>query len=321
MSRVVVERLGGLDVLSVVPHVERPDVPAGHVLIEVSLAGINPADVAQRETGVNHLGRPADPPFVPGGEVVGTRVDTGERVVAVCGIGGYARWALAPENQVVPVPEGLSDGEALTLIVQGLTAWYLLRTPVGLAAGSSVLVDAAGSAVGTFLVQLARGHGAGTVIATARSADARDQALALGADLALDENDPGLAGAVRDATGGRGVDLALDTVGGGAFEALLGSLALRGHLIVYGAASGDSGTVPARRLIPGSRSLSGFWLLDRLGDAETLRRDFDELAHLALEKELHMPEIHTFPLTAVRDAHHALSARTVRGKLALDPTR
>lgn len=321
MSRVVIERLGGPEVMTVVGAQDRPEATAGYVLIEVALAGINPADVAQRETGVNHLGRPVDPPFVPGGEVVGTRVDTGERVVAVCGIGGYARWALAPENQVVPVPEGLSDGEALALIVQGLTAWYLLRTPVVLAAGSSVLIDAAGSAVGTFLVQLARVRGAGTVIATARSADARDQALGLGADVALVENDPGLADAVREATAGRGVDLALDTVGGAAFEALLGSLAPRGHLIVYGAASGDSGTVPARRLIPGSRSLSGFWLLDRLGDAETLQRDFNTLADLVLSKDLQMPETHIFPLTAVQEAHRALSARTARGKLALDPTR
>lgn len=321
MSRVVIERLGGPEVLSVVEQERRPQVPEGHVLIEVSLAGINPADVAQRETGVNHLGRPADPPFVPGGEVVGTNVDTGERVVAVCGIGGYARWALAPTSQVVPVPDGLTDGEALALIVQGLTAWHLLRTPVPLPPGTSVLIDAAGSAVATFLVQLARRLGAGAVIATARSADARERALGLGADVALPEDDPSLADAVLGATAGRGVDLALDTVGGSAFEALLNALAARGHLIVYGAASGDSGTVPARRLIPGSRSLSGFWLLDRLGDAEALRRDFDALAGLAIAKELQMPETHVFPLSAVQEAHRALSARTARGKLALDPTR
>ncbi len=318
MRAVVVDRLGGPETLSVSEDRDRPVAAEGQVLIEVALAGVNPADVAQRETGVNHLGPAAALPFVPGGEVVGRRADSGERVVAICGSGGYAAWAVAPERQVVPVPDGVTDEDALTLIVQGLTAWHLLRTAIDPA---SVLVNAAGSAVATFLLQLAARSGVETVIATARSAEARDRALEIGATVALAEDDPALADAVRQASGGRGVDLALDAVGGTAFDAALDALAARGRLVVYGAASGDSGTVPARRLIAGSRSVSGFWLLDHVGDADTLRDDVAALAALVRDGELRPPDSHRFALSDVRAAHEALAARTARGKLVLDPTR
>ena len=319
MRAVVLQRLGGPDVLGVTEW-PQPEPEPGEVLIRVALAGINPADAQQRETGRNHLGPAVPAPFVLGGEVVGARQDTGERVAAVCGIGGYAEWAIAPEDRCVPVPDGLTDAVALSLLVQGLTAWHLLRTPVALAAGATVVVHGAGGGVGMLAVQLARILGAGTVVATARSTEAREQALALGADAALAEDDADLTGALLEATGG-GADLALDMVGGRVFEASLAALAPFGRLIVYGAASGASGTVAARGLIPGSRSVAGLWLVDCLRDPQRLRADYAALAELALAGELQTTGARAFGLGESSAAHEALAARTARVKLVLDPAR
>src|SRR5664280_2584400 len=125
-------------------------------------------------------------PLVPGGEVAGVREDTGERVVALVGTGGYAEYAIAPKDLVFGIPDALDDGTALAMMVQGTTAWPPYRTAGRVADGESVVVHAAAGGVGSIAVQLGHSMGAGRVIATASSEEKRALALELGADAAVD---------------------------------------------------------------------------------------------------------------------------------------
>src|SRR5689334_16583074 len=127
---------GGPEVLELV-EIPVPEPAAGEVLIRVSRAGVNFADTHQREDGYVQK---QTLPLIPGGEVAGVREDTGERVVALTGHGGYAEYAVAPADRTFPIPDGLDDGAALALLIQGLTAWHLFRTCARVAPGESVLV-------------------------------------------------------------------------------------------------------------------------------------------------------------------------------------
>src|SRR5215204_3546327 len=157
-------------------------------------------------------------PLVPGAEFVGIAPD-GTRVVGLLAGGGYAERVLAAPELTWPVPDGVSDGAALAVVLQGLTAWHALRTCAHLAPGESVVVHAAAGGVGTIAVQLARAWGAGQVIATASSDEKRELALSLGAGAAVDSAEPDLVGALRAANDGRRVDVVLEMTGGPVFDA------------------------------------------------------------------------------------------------------
>src|SRR6266487_1941478 len=152
-------------------------------------------------------------PDVPGSEVIGRAAD-GRRVMALTGSGGYAEKALAPAALSIEVPEGIDDGAALAILVQGLSAWHLLRTSAQLQPGETVVVNAAAGGVGSLAVQLAKIFGAGRVIATASSPDKQKLALDLGADVAVDGAAGGYTERVVEANNGKRVDVILDAVGG-----------------------------------------------------------------------------------------------------------
>src|SRR4051812_46505141 len=193
---------GGPEVLELV-EVPVPEPGDRQVLGRVSRAGLNFADTHQPE---DHYVQRQSLPLIPGSEVAGVRTDTGERVVALVGHGGYAEYALAPADRVFPIPEGLDDGTALALLLQGLTAWHLYRTCARMEGGESVLVVSGAGGVGSLAVQLAKPLGAGRVIATASSPEKRELCLELGADAAIDGDagDPdALRGRLLDANDGR----------------------------------------------------------------------------------------------------------------------
>ena len=212
-----------------------PEPGPGLVLIHVSLAGMNFSDTHTRE---NQYIAKADLPLVPGGEVAGVRVDTGERVVALTGNrGGYAEYAVADADRVWPVPDAVDDGTALALVIQGLTAWHLYRTSAQLRAGESVVVQAAAGGMGTLLCQLGHPMGAGRVIAVASTPEKRELALELGADVAIDADPEGMGERLLGANGGTPVDVVFEMVGGRVFDECLAVLAPFGRLIAYGIAT------------------------------------------------------------------------------------
>jgi NADPH:quinone reductase-like Zn-dependent oxidoreductase len=315
---VQITEFGGPEVLRLA---EVPDpVPAeGQSLLRVRSAGINFADSLQAEDAYlapQHL------PLVPGSEVVGTD-DQGRRVVALTGGGGYAELALAAPGASFELPEGVDDGAALALVLQGTTAWHLLRTSAHLQAGDSVVVVSGAGGVGSLAVQLARHWGAGRVIATASSADKRALVRELGADAAVDVSGldaDGVAAALREANEGRGVDVVLEMTGGAVFDGSLAALEPFGRLVTYGAASQRPGSpVDPGALLGRSASVTGFWLAQLLGRSpHALGGAVEELLSLTTSGVLRPVVGGHYPLAEAARAHADLRARRTTGKLVLD---
>ena len=316
MRAVQIEEFGGPDVLQVV-DLPTPEPGEGEVLIEVSRAGINFADTHQREN--TYLSR-YEVPLVLGGEVAGTTPD-GRRVVALLRSGGYAEYAVAHEATVFPIPEGVDDGAALALIIQGLTAWHLFRTSAKLQEGESVVVISGAGGVGSLAVQLAKPFGAGRVIATASTEEKRAKAIALGADAAVDPAEEDLKAALIEANGGRPVDVVLEMSGGRVFDQCAEALAPFGRIVAYGIAGREQNTAETGRLMRKSRAVIGFWLMHCLGRRDLMEEPLRDLFERASGGEL-VPQVGTtYALSEVRQAHEDLQGRRTTGKLLLDPSR
>jgi NADPH:quinone reductase len=315
MRAIQINRFGGPEVLELV-ELPEPSPVDGFAVVEVTAAGVNYADTHQTED--SYLSS-TQLPVVPGSEVAG-RTDDGRRVAALVGTGGYAEKALAPAGLTFDIPAGVSDGAAVALLVQGLTAWHLLRTCARLVPGESVVVHAAAGGVGTLAVQLAKTWGAGRVIGTASSPDKRKLAESLGADATVDANAPDINAALREANDGKKVDVVLEMVGGPTFDGSLRALAPFGRLIVFGMASRTPPTpVEPASLMMGSKTVMGFWLVDCLGRRDMLETPMKELMDMTAAGSLQPVVSASYPLRDARRAHEDLRARTTTGKVILAP--
>ena len=234
--------------------------------------------------------------------------------------GGYAELAAVPKATTFPIPDGVSDAQALALVIQGLTAWHLYRTSAQLRPGESVVVHAAAGGVGSLAVQLARPFGAGRVIATASSEEKRALALELGADAAVDVTREDLTDALIEANEGRRVDVVLEMAGGRVFKDSLRALAPFGRLVTYGMASREPVQVAAGNLLRHSSAVVGFWLAHCFGrPEEMLAEPLRDLFGRVASGELRVVEGAVYSLSEARRAHEDLQARRTTGKLLLDP--
>jgi NADPH2:quinone reductase len=315
MRAIQIERFGGPEVLEEADLPEPTPTP-GKVLIEVTAAGINYADI--HRVADDYLGD-QELPFVPGQEVVGTLAD-GSRVASLVRGGGYAERALGAEDLTFQVADGITDMDALALMLQGTTAWHLLRTSADLKAGETVVVFAGAGGVGSIAVQLARLWRAGRVIAVASTDAKRELARSLGADVVVDSGGPDLTEELIDANHGRGVDVVLEMTGGGVFRAALESLAPFGRLVHYGAASRTMAPpVEPRELMSTCTAVVGFWLMQCT--RAMLQEALDDLWSMTAHGDLRPVIGDIYPLSDARRAHEDLRGRSTIGKLALDPAR
>jgi NADPH2:quinone reductase len=315
VKAIQVREFGGPEVLELV-EVEEPQVPEGGELVQVSAAGINYADTHQAE---NSYLAAASLPMVPGGEVVGTLRD-GRRVVALVPGGGYAERAVAFPGAFWAVPDGVKDAQALALVLQGATAWHLLRTSAQLREGETVVVHAAAGGVGTLAVQLARRFGAGRVIGTASSEHKRALAARLGADAVVDSGSLDLTAALREANGGARVDVVLEMTGGEVFSQSLAALAPLGRLVHFGqAARAGTPSVNPGELMGRSQGVLGFWLVHVMRRPELMANAMEDMFAAVEEGGLEVVVGGTYPLGEARRAHEDLRARRTTGKLVLQP--
>ena len=315
MRAIQISEFGGPEVLRLV-ELPDPKPAEGQVLLRVDAAGVNYADTHASED--SYLAKQTLP-FVPGVEVVG-RTPDGRRLAAFTGTGGYAEQVVVDAARTFPAPDAVSDEDVLALLVQGVTAWHLLRTSTHLAAGETVVVHAAAGGVGTLAVQLAREWGAGRVIGVASTPEKRALAEQLGAHVTVDAGADDLTAALVDANDGRKVDVVLEMVGGPTFDASLRALAPFGRLAYFGSA----GRVPASPIQPEvlmgrSQTVAGFWLVHCLGRPELVGPPLQELLGLVGSGRLRPQTGASYPLADAARAHEHLRARSTTGKLVLRP--
>ncbi len=315
MRAIQMTEFGGPAVLRLA-ELPTPRPGPGQTLIRVTRAGLNFADT---HTRTNSYVQKATLPLVPGGEVAGVREDTGERVVALVGSGGYAEYAIAPTERVFAIPDAVDDGTALALIIQGTTAWHLYRTAARVQAGESVVVHGAAGGVGSIAVQLGRPLGAGRVIATATSAEKRALALELGADVAIDPAPEGLTERLTEANGASELDVVFDMSGGAVFDASYGALAPFGRIVVCGIATGEPNEVRTGSLLRHSRAVVGFYLFHCLRRPGMFAQALSDLFARAASGELRAIIGGTYPLEQAAQAQIDLRERRTTGKLLLDP--
>ena len=318
-------KTGEPDVL-VLEEVPAPTPRAGEVLLRVRAIGINWADTRFRRG--EYFVRPQLPQIAgmeAAGEVIalgeGVReLAVGDRVMAL-GENAYAEQMTARADHCYPMPAGLSFVEAAALPVQGLTAHHTLGLHGRLVAGESVLVHAAAGGVGSLAVQLARRLGASKVIGTAGSDDKRALVQELGADLAVDYRAADWMHRVREATGGVGVDVILEMIGGTeSYKRNLACLAPLGRLVVYGAATGDTrGQVEPIGLMHKNHTVSGYYLTPMLRRRDLCAPALASIAADVVEKRLRVLIGAEAPLAEGSRLHREMEARGTTGKLVLVP--
>lgn len=301
-----------------------PEPDTGEVRIEVRAAGINYADIVQRQGA--YPGGP-EPPFVPGMEAAGlvdavgpdTEHEVGDRVVAMLNHSGYAEYGIASESRLFDVPEDLSFAEAAAFPVQFLTAHNVLHEWGGLEAGERVLVHAAAGGVGSAAVQLADAAGA-EIFATASTREKLDLARDLGADHTINYTEESFSDRIDEITDGRGVDMVLDGVGDDTFTESLDCLAHFGRVVAYGAASGRPGTVDTATLLFNNHSVIGFHLGQAIArDPQRVLAGVPELQELVADDAIEMHVGARFDLDDAADAHDAIQNRETTGKVVLEP--
>lgn len=315
MRAIQITEFGGPETMTL-QDLPDPEPGAGEQVFDVLAAGVNYADTHQTEN--SYLSKQTLP-MIPGGEVV-VRLPDGQRGLGLVGSGGYAERIAADPRRLIPIPDGVDDGAALTTLVQGSTAWHLLRTCTHLAPGESVVVHAGAGGVGTAAIQLAKLWGAGRVIATASSQDKRALTLELGADVAVDSRTDDMTAALIEANDGKRVDIVLEMTGGPVFDQSLAALAPLGRLGFFGMASRTPPTpIQPAALMASSTAVIGFWLVHLVRRPELLAQSVLDLFGLIAQDKVRAVVGRTYPLAAAADAHRALLDRSSVGKLILDP--
>ncbi|MFG2367187.1 zinc-binding alcohol dehydrogenase family protein [Streptomyces mirabilis] len=325
MRAVEIQEYGGPEVLRVV-EAEVPVPGPGQVSIDVAYAGVNFADLKARADGY----RVPALPFVPGLEVSGrvralgagvTGLAVGQEVAALTQGGAYADVVVADAVTVFPLPPGVDLRTGATLPTVLPTAYALIHTVGRLQPGETVLVQGAAGGVGTVLGQLASAAGAGAVYGVVSSAAKAEYARGHGYDevFITSSTAPSFAKEVRGATDGRGVDLALDPVGGETLRASLDSLAPFGRLVSFGNASGaQPWQVGQPDLYPLALSVSGFSILTLAQTSPTELRTLTERAfQTVVDGVVSLPVTAEFALPDTAEAHRLMGTRTSTGKLLL----
>ncbi|KGM34376.1 NAD(P)H-quinone oxidoreductase [Inquilinus limosus] len=323
MTAIVIEAPGGPEVLKPAT-LPVPAPGAGEILVKVEAAGVNRPDVLQRR-GMYNPPPGASP--LPGLEVAGTVAalgpdvsgwSVGDPVCALVAGGGYAEYCVAPAPQCLPVPKGLSAAEAAGLPETFFTVWTNVVDRGRLQPGERFLVHGGSSGIGTTAIQLAKARGA-TVFATAGSAEKCRACLDLGADVAIDYREQDFLAVVKDKTGGRGVDLILDMVGGDYVARNIDALAVDGRQVSIAFLKGSKVEIDLQKVMAKRLTLTGSTLRPRsVAEKGAIAAALKAEAWPLIEAGRIRPVIHaTFPLARASEAHALMESSAHVGKIVL----
>ncbi|GIX48020.1 MAG: quinone oxidoreductase [Candidatus Tectimicrobiota bacterium] len=322
MRAVAFTETGGPEVLRVM-ELPDPQPGPGQVRLRVAVSGVNFRDIGVRKYGRAEGSRVPEP-VVTGIEAAGvvdalgegvTHLRPGQRVATICPGGGYGDLLVVPAAQVIPLPDSVSDLVGGTFAMTGLTAWHLLHTAARVQPGDTVLVHAAAGGVGVMLLQLARRCGV-TVLATVGSAAKAETARRFGADAVINYREQDFAAAVRELTGGRGVDVVIDGVGATTCRGNLEALRVFGRLVSFGRASGEP-QLGLAELQQKSLQWAYFGIFHAWQQLEVWQRGVAGLLPLVASGAVDPYVTETYPLAQAAEAHRRLEQRLTQGKLAL----
>jgi len=323
MKAIRIHQNGGPEVLRF-EDLPDPAPGKGEALVAVEAAGVNFIEVYHR-TGLYKTALPLTVGQEGAGTVLaagdGVRdVRAGQRVAWYGPFGAYATRALVPADRLVPVPDGVSSKQAAAVMLQGMTAHYLARSTYPLKAGDVCIVHAAAGGVGLLLTQIAARIVGATVLGTAGGEAKTRLAREAGAARAVDYTKEDFVAAAKELTGGRGVQVAYDSVGRTTFDGSLASLAPRGMLVTFGQSSGP---VPPFDLLRLSQGGSLYLTRPTLGHYVATREDLlwraSEVLGWVKDGTLHVRIDREVPLADAAAAHRALEARETSGKVLLIP--
>jgi putative PIG3 family NAD(P)H quinone oxidoreductase len=323
MRAVIYTGAGGPEVISI-GEVPKPEVRPEHIRVRVHAAGLNRADLIQRRG--QYAPPPGWPADIPGLEYAGeveavrgaSRWKIGDRVMGLMGGGAQAELATVHQDEVLPIPEGLSFAEAAAIPEVFLTAYDALVTRGRLQAGERVLIHAVGSGVGTAAAQIAKHLGA-TVLGTSRSADKLARATVYGLDVGIDTSRTSFRDAVGDP-----VDVVLDVLGGPAFADNLHVLGFRGRLVLLGFLAGGRTTADLGPILRKRLEVVGTMMRTRgLEERAPLVRAFTERMLPLFDQRIeHAAPLRpvlerTYPMAELAEAHRALESNETFGKIVL----
>ncbi|MDH5519508.1 MAG: NADPH:quinone oxidoreductase family protein [Acidimicrobiia bacterium] len=303
-----------------------PEPGPGQVLLRVDSCGLKFPDILQIQG--RYQVKPTLP-FIPGGEIAGTIVALGPDLddsapavgdrVLVMGEGGLAEHVAVSPRQCLPIPDQMSSEQAAAMLVNYGTGVFALRNRARLQAGESVLVTAAAGGVGSAAIQLAKAIGA-TVYGLAGGEEKVEVVRSLGADEAFDYRNVDIVDTVRDVTGGAGVDVVYEAVGGDVFDQVRRVVAWDGRLLVIGFTSGRIPEAPANHILLKNYSIVGVhWGAHLARRAEALREDWDSVVELFGTGKVDPLISEVRPLAEALDALAAIGNRRTVGKVIIRP--
>ncbi len=323
MKALVCRELGPVESLSLENDFPVPELGDNDVLIEVKAAGLNFPDTLIIE-GKYQI-KP-ELPFVPGAECagviseVGSKVSNykmGDKVINFNSHGAFCEKIVANANAIYPMPSGVSYEVAAGVSMTYFTSYYALKQRAKLQAGETVLVLGAGGGVGITAVELSKKMGA-TVIAAASTQDKLDLAQKMGADYTINYNEESLKDRVKEITGGAGVNVVYDPVGGNYSETALRCMAWEGRFLVIGFANGEIPKIPLNlTLLKGCDIVGVFWGAFTMRESQEQAINMREIWGMFERNELNPIVTDTFPIENYADAYHCLTGRKARGKVIL----
>lgn len=322
MKAIRINQPGGPEVLRY-EEIPLPEPAQGQARVKIEASGVNYADIYQRK-GLY----PGQFPATLGSEAAGVvdaigpgvrDIQVGQRVAYASQPGAYAEFAVVAASALVPIPDEMDTPTAATVMLQGMTAHYLVSSTYPLKAGETALIHAAAGGVGQLLVQIAKRQGA-RIIGTVSTEEKASLAREAGADEVILYTQIDFAQETRRLTGGAGAHVVYDSVGQTTFEGSLDALRLRGYLVLYGQSSGPVPPFDPQILNrKGSLFLTRPTLAHYIATREELLWRSDELFHWIKNGELKVRIDRTFPLSAAAEAHRYLEGRQTRGKVLLLP--
>lgn len=322
MRALVCEQFGPIEDVEL-RELPSPQPGPGQVLIDVAAAGVNFPDLLSMQGKYQVR---SEPPFTPGAELSGVvaelgdgvdAFEVGDAVIGIFAEGAFAEQCVVDAGGLFRKPPSISHEQAAGLPITYGTSYYALKQLAQLQPGETVLVLGAAGGVGTSAVQLARAMGA-RVIAAASTAEKLEFASQAGADELINYGDEDLRGRIKELTGGKGVDVVYDPVGGDLSEPAFRSIAWGGRFLVIGFASGTIPSLPLNLPLLKCASVIGvFWGSWIKRDPKAGAANFDELAEMLNSGRLELPVTEVYPLDDFLGAFRAIDERRARGKVVL----